>query len=70
VSKLSRKLKAFDRANYGFTRDTAHAATIESTPTPRQLAALARSEAIRANLKASKAGQQLSPESKDFYGIE
>jgi hypothetical protein len=70
VSKLSRKLKAFDKANYGFKRDTAHALSIESELTPKQLAALARSESIRAALRAKKSGQDPSKESKEFYGLE
>lgn len=70
MSKLSRKLKAFERANYGFIADTAHAQTIPSELTPKQLAAQARSEAIRAAMRAKKAGQDLSAESKEFYGLK
>ena len=70
MSKLSRKLKAFERGNYGFTQDTQHADEQVSTPTPQQLTRLQRSEAIRARLRAEKSGQDLSPESKEFYGIK
>ncbi len=51
-------------------RDTAHAEQQTSELTPRQLAAQKRSEAIRLRLIAEKSGQDLSPESKRFYGIE
>jgi len=70
MSKLSSRLKAFERGNYGFMRDTAHAEQQPSELTPRQLAAQKRSEAIRLRLIAEKSGQDLSPESKRFYGIK
>ena len=70
MSKLSSRLKAFERSNYGFTRDTAYACQQPSELTPRQLAAQQRSEAIRARLAAEKVGQDLSPESKEFYGLK
>lgn len=70
MSKLSRKLKAFERSNYGFMADTAHAESLPSELTPKQLAAQKRSEAIRAALRAEKSSADLSEESKEFYGIE
>lgn len=70
MGKLERKLKAFERGNYGFERDTAHAGEQPTIETPKQLAAKQRSEAIRARLRAEKSGPNLSKESKEFYGLE
>lgn len=70
MNKAQCKLKKFDRANYPFQQDTQHAETIPSQLTPKQVAAKKRSDFIRDALKAEKAKENLSPESKEFYGLK